>query len=109
MPDALNMWFRFIVEEYDEQADTWKSTTWFPEHSEVINGDWSLVEGVFEVSNPKNRIYIVTIGKKEAKEPLFIDDLLIRENGTDVYRFTVGDSTLFYNNHSVPEEVPTAD
>ncbi|MHC1777143.1 MAG: hypothetical protein AB9834_17210 [Lentimicrobium sp.] len=109
MPDALNMWFRFIVEEYDETADTWKSTTWFPEHSEVINGDWSLVEGVFEVSNPNNRIYIVTIGKKEAREPLFVDDLLIREKGTDVYRFNDGYLSLFYNNHEVPAEIPAAD
>jgi hypothetical protein len=68
-----------------------------------------LVEGVFEVSNPNNRIYIVTIGKNEAREPLFVDDLLIREKGTDVYRFTDGDSSLFYNNHAVPVEVPSAD
>ncbi len=106
MPDALNMWFRFIVEEYDETTDTWTSTTQFPEHSEVIFGDWSLVELDFEVKNPQSRIYIVTIGSKDAKGPLFIDDLLIREEGTDVYRMSVDNSSLFYNNHQVSAKVP---
>jgi hypothetical protein len=100
-PDALNLYFRFIVEEYNEQSDFWESTTFFPDQSEVINGDWSLVEGVFEVRNPQSRIYIVTIGTKDAKGPLFIDDLLIGDKGVDVYRLSPEDSTLFYNNHAV--------
>ncbi len=105
-PDALNLYFRFIVEEYNEQSDTWESTTYFPDQSEVINGDWSLVEGVFGVKNPQSRIYIVTIGTKDAKGPLFIDDLLIKEKGTDVYRLSPEDSALFYNNHAVPTTIP---
>jgi hypothetical protein len=105
-PDALNLYFRFVVEEYNEQSDSWESTTFFPDQSEVINGDWSLVEGVFEVRNPQSRIYIATIGTKDAKGPLFLDELLIREKGTDVYRLSPEDSSLFYNNHAVPARIP---
>lgn len=105
-PDALNLYFRFIVEEYNEQSDSWESTTYFPDQSEVIHGDWSLVEGDFGVKNLQSRIYIVTIGTKDAKGPLFIDDLLIKEKGTDIYRLSMEDSTLFYNNHAVPTRIP---
>lgn len=101
LPDALNLYFRFIVEEYDEAADVWESTTFFPDQSETINGDWSLAEGVFTVKNPKNRIYIVTIGTKDAKGPLYIDDLLVRETGVDVYDINTGNNRLFFNNHDV--------
>jgi hypothetical protein len=98
---ALDDWFRLIVEEYDEEANTWTSTTYFPEQSEVINGDWSLSGGTFEVRKPGNRIFIVTKGKDNAREPLFIDDLLIRESGVDVYDINEIDNRLFYNNHDI--------
>ena len=101
LPDALNLYFRFIIEEYDESADSWESTVYFPDQSETINGDWSLVEGEFEVKNPGNRLYIVTIGTRDAKGPLFIDDLLIRESGKDVYSIAGSYSTLFFNNHRI--------
>ncbi len=101
LPDALNLYFRFIIEEYDESADSWESTTCFPDQSETINGNWSLVEGEFEVRNPGNRIYIVTIGTRDAKGPLFIDDLLVREAAVDVYYKDDNDKTLFYNNHQI--------
>jgi hypothetical protein len=100
-PDALNLYFRFIIEEYDESSDTWESTTHFPDQSETINGDWSLVEGEFTVKNPENRIYIVTIGTKDAKGPLFVDDLLVRESGTDVYSIEGQGNILFFNNHQI--------
>jgi len=101
LPDALNLYFRFIIEEYDEPADSWESTIYFPDQSETINGDWSLVEGEFEVKNPGNRIYIVTIGTRDAKGPLFIDDLLIRESGKDVYSIAGPGNALFFNNHRI--------
>lgn len=99
--DALNDWFRFIIEEFDEEKNTWQSTTYFPEQSEVLKGDWSLIEGTFEVKNPKSKVYIVTKGKDESKGPLFVDDLLIKEYGVDVYSLNKKEDTLFYNNHEV--------
>lgn len=97
--DALNLYFRFIVEEYNETEDRWEQTTCFPDQSETINGNWSLAEIPFRVSSPGNRIYIVTIGARDAKGPVYIDDLLIREEAMDVYR-EEGDF-LFFNNHRI--------
>ena len=54
-PDALNSWFRVIVEEFDEANNTWHTTTFFPEQAEVINDNWSLAEGVISVIDPKSR------------------------------------------------------
>lgn len=99
--DALNNWLRFIIEEYEESADTWESVTCFPEQSEVINGDWSLVECTFEVKNPKNRVFILTNGKDDSKGFLFADDLLIREEGVDIYKLNENSGRLFLNNHEI--------
>lgn len=101
-PDALNLWFRLIVEEYDESKDKWYSTTFFPEQAEVINNNWSLTEGVFRIKNPKNRIYIVSKGKDNSKAALHADDLLIKERNSEVYRIDKEDNTLFFNNHKIP-------
>ena len=99
--DALNDWFRFIVEEYNEESNTWETTTYFPEQSEVINGDWSLIEGTFAVKNPKNKISIVTKGKDDSKGPLFVDDILVKEEGVDIYSLSDYKDKLFFNNHDV--------
>ena len=99
--DAINDWFRFIIEEFDEEKNSWVSTTCFPAESEVINGDWSLVESTFEIKNPKSRIFIVTKGKDNSRADLFADDLLITETGVDVYGFDENSKRLFYNNHDV--------
>jgi hypothetical protein len=99
IPDALNNWLRFIIEEFDETKNEWISTEILPEQSEVINGNWSLVEGTFEVKNSTSRIYITTKGKEDSKQPLYVDELLIREVGVDVYKWE--DNSLFYNNHAI--------
>lgn len=99
--DALNLWFRLIVEEYDEVNKQWYSSTFFPEQTEVINDNWSLVEGVFSVNDPKNRVYIVSKGKENSKATLYVDDILIKEIGTDIYKLDKADSSLFINNHKI--------
>jgi hypothetical protein len=101
MKDALNDWFRLIIEEYDEDENSFLTTACFPEQSEVINGDWSLVEISFRISDPRNKIFIVTKGKDDSKGPFYADDLLIRENGADVYRLNQSRDTLFFNNHEI--------
>ncbi|MFZ4739848.1 MAG: hypothetical protein ACOYLE_01645 [Bacteroidales bacterium] len=98
--DALNDWFPLIIEECDEAKNVSESIICLPEESEVIFGNWSLIEGVFEVKNPKNKIYIITNGKDSYKEALFTDDLLIVEEGLDVYSLNNKDK-LFYNNHEI--------
>ena len=99
--DALNLWFRFLIEEYDERSNQWYRTTIFPEHAEVINGDWSLVEGSFRVNDPENAVYIVTRGKENSKAPFSADELLIKDTGVDVFKLLDGERTLFYNNHRI--------
>ena len=98
--DALNDWFRFMIEEHNEGNNTWETTTYFPEQSETIYGNWSLVEGTFIVKNPKSKIYITTKGKENATQDLFVDDLLIKENEVDIYKL-LNENELFYNNHKV--------
>jgi hypothetical protein len=100
MKDALNDWFRFIIEEHNLENGTIETTTYFPEQSETIHGNWSLLEGTFEIKNAKSKVYIITKGKENATQELFADDLLIKENGVDVYKL-VNDNELFYNNHQI--------
>jgi len=97
--DALNLWFRFLVEEWNPKTDLWTTSTVFPEQSEVIYGDWSLVEGEFSVQSSESYVYFVSKGKEDSKAELFADDLLIREKHVDVYRLDT--NSLFYNNHKI--------
>lgn len=99
--DALNLWFRLIIEEYDENTNQWYTTIIFPESAEVINNNWSLVEGTFTVHNSKNKIYIVSKGKEDSKATLHVDDLLIKEKGIDVFKYDEINKSLFYNNHKI--------
>ncbi len=99
--NALNMWFRFIIEEYDAEKNTWISTTGFPMQSETINGDWSLVEATFEVKDPRNKISIVTKGNDDSGNAFYADDILVKEEEVDVYKLNESKDTLFYNNHQV--------
>lgn len=98
--DALNLWFRLIIEEYDRSGNRCKQTTFFPDQCEAINGDWSLCEAEFSVSKPDNTVKIVTIGKKNSKASLHADDILVKSKGVDVYRLET-DSCLFFNNHKI--------
>ncbi|MFK7770939.1 MAG: hypothetical protein AB8F94_02325 [Saprospiraceae bacterium] len=101
--DALNDWFRFIVEERNPTTGEFKYTTFFPEFSEVIDGNWSLVEMDFQVDYPENEIRVITIGKALTLDlPLYIDDLMIREKGVNVFEEYIGYEGVFYvkkNNH----------
>ncbi|MCF8365281.1 MAG: hypothetical protein K9H16_05840 [Bacteroidales bacterium] len=105
MKDALNLWFRFIVEEWNPKTNSWQTTTFFPEHSEVIFGDWSLVEGNYSVESPDSYVYFATKGKENSKAGLFADDLLITSGGVDVFKYSA--DTLFYNNHMIINPTPS--
>ncbi len=100
-PDVLNLWFRLIFEEYDEAAQQWHETVFFPEEAETINGDWSLVEGTFRINDPRNKVSIITKGKSDSRASLHADDLLIRLNGEDVSWYEEEGRVLFFNNHRI--------
>ena len=99
--DALNLWFRLIVEEHDTDTDQIFRTTIFPEHSEVIYGNWSLIEGVFKIRNPNSSLKVITIGKNNSKATFHADELLIKEKGIDVYKMSSDSSFILHNNHRV--------
>ena len=99
--DALNLWFRFLIEEYDAPSNQWFRTPFFPEFSEVIYGDWSLVEGSFRVHDPANVVQIVTRGKANSKATFNADELLIKDKGVKVFKLLDDEQTLFYNNHRI--------
>jgi hypothetical protein len=101
VPDALNLWFRLIVEEYDISQDKWYTTTFFPEQAEVVTDSWSMTEGIFRIRDAKNPVYIVSKGKDNSKASLYADDLMIKEYGMDIYKVDRKDSTLFNNNHKI--------
>jgi len=104
--DALNFWFRFRIEEFNPTTKTWNVIHTLPEESQVINGDWSLVELNFMVSQPENYIYLRTIGKTIDHQIFVLDDLLVREKQTDIYSIGIrdfdGNKELFMNNHRIP-------
>lgn len=102
-PDALNLWFRLILAEYDTENNRWHETTVFPQESEVIFGDWSLVEMEFSIMDSKNEVFIISKGKPNQKSPLHADNLLIRDQRNEVYKVLREGKNpiLFKNNHYI--------
>ncbi len=100
--DALNLWFRLILQSYNDETEEWEDLlTTFPEQAETIYGDWSLMEMPFNLENNSNKIRIITKGKDNSKASLYFDDLLIREKGVDVYKLYEDKKVLFYNNQEI--------
>lgn len=101
MQDALNLYFRLQVLEYDEENDKWiEVKTVFPEQAETLFGDWSLVECEFKILNNNHKVFIRTIGNSPKGKTLHIDDLLITNDNIDIYRQNM-DGSLFFNNHHI--------
>jgi hypothetical protein len=65
----------------------------------IIDGDWSLME--FEFTAPDKACELYIKGDDFSQKPFFIDNLLIRENGVDVYRYNEQRGMLFMNNHRI--------
>jgi hypothetical protein len=103
--DALNFWFRLMAEEYDEPNNRYNEHWVLPEQSEVINGNWSLVEIEFTLENPQNFFALKLRGKDMDHARFIADDLLIREKGVDIYRVLESENSrikaLFKNNHRI--------
>ncbi len=99
--DALNHYFQLIIEEHLPGNQAPIKTEIFPEQAETIYGDWSLVEGTFRIQNPENSVLLTTKGNRLSKAKLYADDLLIREQGNEVYQMDSVTQVLFWNNHEV--------
>jgi hypothetical protein len=75
-----------IVQEMDSNnISHWNYTTRFME-CEVIDGDWSLGELKFFVSDSNSKLDIIIKGSERARDWIYIDDVLIRSSSNQVYR-----------------------
>lgn len=103
--DALNFWLRLIFEEYDEVNNSWDITFTITEQCETINGDWSLVELRFKVNDPSHYTCLKLTGKEIDKVRFYMDDLLVRESGKEVYKVLESENDsiieLFKNNQRI--------
>lgn len=64
-----------------------------------VNGNWSLIEIKFSLTDSQYDSSIVLKGDNRSKIRWHIDDLLIREADVDVYRMQ--NDELFFNNHRI--------
>ncbi len=76
-----------------------------PSKSVNIEGQWSLIEIECTIPDSNHEYSVVVKGKGKSKLNCYMDDLLIREKGCDVYKVLKADSQgvtkLFYNNHNI--------
>ena len=102
-PDALNLYFRGFIDEVNKNGEIVNRVVFFPEHAQTIVGDWSMVTVRFQVMDPKNTIIFRFIGKDPEKNTVYLDDLLVHENGVNVYKPVFNRNgklkSLFWNNH----------
>jgi len=101
--DALNsMVFINLVDEKNNSQ--WVSVT-NPAYSVVIDDSWSQVEMSFLIKTIPKKMTLYLKGDDQLKKSFFIDDLLIREKGTDVYKVITESKgqiqELLKNNHKI--------
>jgi hypothetical protein len=85
--DELRNQCACILEECDADGNNCRwDISWSPVASMVIDGNWSLVQKQFRLKNNNSQIAVLLNGDKYSKQKIFVDELLIRENGTDVFQ-----------------------
>jgi len=92
-----------LVEEADESDSFRKIASGNPQRSYIMNGNWSLIELPFKISNPAGKVRISLIDNSKKKRTFYIDDLFIKEKDATVYKILKEDNGniigLFKNNH----------
>ena len=96
----LNEHFRFGLIEYNEKGDVWEQE-FYPELSQMINGDWSLVEFDYTMKNKTNNLKLYTRGSVYSHGTIVYDDLLIYEYPLRIYKEIEPNKELFFNNHQI--------
>jgi hypothetical protein len=101
--DAMNS--RLYVEAKDEAGKIEWLAMMNPAQSIVINGSWSLVEINFTLKTKAKILSVFINGYEQWEKTIYIDDFLIREKSTDVYRIITEDhgqiTELFKNNQQI--------
>lgn len=98
----LNNHYRLIAEEFSPSGELLKSTEILAEQSQVIDGDWSLLECGFGVVDSNSSFKILLRGKKEDDHSVIVRDYLIYQNGVYFYRLNDDNDILFFNNQAIP-------
>lgn len=98
----LNNHYRLIAEEFSSNGTLLKSTEILAEQSQVIDGDWSLLECGFGVLDSNSSVKILLRGKAEDDHNVIIRDFLIYQNGVNFYRMNDDNDILFFNNQAIP-------
>ena len=98
----LNNHYRLIAEEFAADGTLLKSTEVLAEQSQVIDGDWSLLECGFGVMDSNSSFKILLRGKQEDDQNVIIRDFLIYQNGVNFYRLNDENDILFFNNQAIP-------
>lgn len=90
--DMLNS--MFILQEKDGDNSAWSAII-NPAYSQVINGDWSLVEMEFILKYPNSATTFMLKGSDYHKKQIYIDDLMIYKANTLNYKVvTINDTTI---------------
>ena len=95
--NETRQFFLLVQKMKDGSVIGWDDLTDFPS-SYYINRDWTRVSQKFVFSDNVESINIVI--SNDRFNPLILDELLIRDSALDVYK-TLGDKTLYQNNHRI--------
>lgn len=88
-----------IVEEYDPQSGwkVWKDVGSVNRSADFF-GDWTLGKLEFTVERDNSHIKIMSKGSKGNRNPCWIDQLIIREKGCDIWFRDISGNTVYLNN-----------
>lgn len=100
-PDALNGYFKLFIDELDEFNNIVNQQSVLIEETEVINGDWCMIETNFKVTNSKNRLKLYVYSNNKEVVKVVIDDFFVIESDVDAFKYNSISNELFYNNHHV--------
>jgi hypothetical protein len=98
----LNEHFRFGLIEYNQNGVV-SDKEFYPEYSQLINGDWSLVEFDFKIKDAENNIKLYSKGSVYSSGNIYYDNLFVVENSLKVFKVIKQQNgktnELFFNNN----------
>ena len=73
-----------------------------PRFVRTMDGDWSLVELLFRVRDPRSRVKLFVQGEPYYRDSIFVDELLVRKADVDVVRDERPTGPIWWNGHRLP-------
>ncbi|HLO90303.1 MAG: hypothetical protein ACM3ME_06935 [Chloroflexota bacterium] len=97
-----------VIEHKDNKGQVQWPVIVPPAKSVNIDGQWTLVELEFTVQDNNLEYSVLLKGNDKSKLNVYVDDLLIREKGSVIYKELKSDKSgvteLFYNNHHIRKD-----